>query len=212
MFILYCNDPKIRDFSDAVLDMADFLSKACGPKFTFHFDIYKASDPPGSWFHWTEEFITKSDKVLFVCSPSLIEALKKQETSVPMKEGRFNAQAVYHTIKAPKFLPVFVNSDPGRRHMPDLRAPPYESWIPNTLKGTARYWLDFEALHRTLGDVERMTDTEYHHRVSYVLSTCKDRNPELEPIGNLLRHLLHTPGSLQPTPFQTAVNLPRPGT
>lgn len=129
-----------------------------------------------------------------------------------MKVGMFNAQAVYHTIKAPKFLPVFLNTDPGRRRIPDLRAEPYNSWIPNALKGTTRYWLDFEALHRRLGDVEGMTESEYHNRVSHVLRTCKDKSPELEPIENLLRHLLDNPGSLQPAPFPTPVNLQRSGT
>lgn len=202
VFILYCNDKRMKgDFSNAILLLSDFLTGVCGKGTKVHCDIYDDFRIPGNWNRWTEERITQSDVVLLVCSPTLIELLHDQDRPVQMKKGMFNAGMVYNLIQPPKFLPVFINDDPTMEHIPDIHAEPYSSWVPNHLKGTSRYWLDLEALHREMGNTDMMSTEEYWDRLSHLLSCHK----KFEQIAGLLRDLQCTPGTQPPDPLPSPI-------
>ena len=202
VFILYCNDKRMKgDFSNAILLLSDFLTGVCGKGTKVHCDIYDDFRIPGNWNRWTEERITQSNVVLLVCSPTLIELLHDQDRPVQMKKGMFNAGMVYNLIQPPKFLPVFINDDPTMEHIPDIHAEPYSSWVPNHLKGTSRYWLDLEALHREMGNTDMMSTEEYWDRLSHLLSCHK----KFEQIAGLLRDLQCTPGTQPPDPLPSPI-------
>ena len=203
LFILYCNDEKMHDFSDEVLALADFLTLSCGQTMKIHCDVYDDFPVPRNWTQWTEERITESNVVLFVCSPTLITMLTNRhvERPIQMKRGHVDADAVYNLIKSPKFVPVFLNDDgPGR--VPDLHTEPYSSWVPSKLRGTSRYWLDLKGLKSAVGETN--SDDEYRNQLERVL----ERN--FEPITALLRRLRQTPGTQPPAPFPTPIAVPPP--
>ena len=186
----------------------DFLIRTCGQRTKIHFDIYEPTPPP-SWLLWTEERVRDSDCVLFVCSPVLAERLSANgpKRSVQMRQGSFNADSVYHLIESPKFVPVFLNYT-GLTTTPDVHSQPYSSWIPASLLGASRYWLDMDGLQRAVGDPA--SEEEYSARLQHVLGDERlARN--LQPVASILRYLQGVPDTQPPPPFPTPI-VPPTGT
>ena len=212
VFILYCNDSEMPgDFLELIEELAALLVRTCGRTMKIHIDLYLSS-PPGNWTRWTEERITESDVVLFVCSPTLIKMLSERHSDrpVPMKLGHFDAETVYNLIKSPKFVPIFLHGSSRHLVAPDLYAEPYSVWIPSKLLGTSRYWVDLEGLHRVIG--ETGTEEEYRDRVAHVLTYEQQKDVCIAPIAELLRSLQRTPATQPPPPFPTPIEVPPAGT
>lgn len=195
-----------QDFSDDVLLLADVLFKCCGSYLTIHFDGYDNVPDPGNWSRWTEDCVKRSDLVLLVCSPTLIQRLDTNSHElVPMKRGAFFADAIINTITPHKFIPVFLNVGLDQSYVADVRSEPYRSWIPMSLRASTCYWLNVRGFDNAMGDTEGMPAAEFGHKLSGLLQERR-----FEYMAYLVSRLTGISFTPQPTPTPISLPLPQP--
>ena len=75
---------------------------------------------PANWSLWTEKKIESCHYVILVCTEPLYRALKNHVSDdlVEMFKGKFFACAVVNHVRAPKFIPVFIDCTPDEKVVP----------------------------------------------------------------------------------------------
>ena len=116
VFFLYC---KTSVDQGSLVDLADILSLYGISSFL---DITTEAIP-ANWSIWTEEKIELCHYVILVCSKPLHKALKDNINAsdndlVDMFKGKFSARAVVNCIRAPKFIPAFIDCTPNENVVP----------------------------------------------------------------------------------------------
>ena len=184
VFLLYCvhrtNHFRYKD----VLQLADFLYKCGGIQCKF--DGYDRSNPaPPNWSLWVEKMICESDYVLMVCSEALLNALQSSSHEfVSMQRGKFYADAIANIVRAPKFIPIFLNA----RECLD--------WVPMSLQAATSYELKVEELCNEMGNTEGVSLRIFNKRLEEHL-----HNEKYKGIASLVAQLRKEP--LTVTPPQT---------
>ena len=174
-----------------VLQLADLLYKCGGIQCKF--DGYDRSNPaPPNWSLWTEKMIRESDYVLMVCSEALLNALQSSSHEfVPMKRGKFFADAIVNTVRAPKFIPIFLNA----RECLD--------WVPMSLQAATSYELKVEELCNEMGNTEGVSLRIFNKRLEEHL-----HNEKYEGIASLVAQLRKEPLTVTPPQTPEVVSTP----
>ena len=184
---------KDEEFCQDILELADVLMWCGGINCSM--DVFVEHE--GNWNQWTLKKIEDATYVIMVCSPQLMKHFSYGgENDVHMYKGMFYSSSVVNLIKAPKFIPVFLNNcTPG-----DLKL-----WVPAQLHTSRLYCLrNLRELHERVDpDPEGSTIEERADRLARCL-----HDPQNRELAELVRRLRKERDAIPPEAPARPIPLP----
>ena len=203
MFILYCKDAELQrsqgislseedEFCQDILELANVLMWCGGINCSL--DVFE-QEHKGNWNQWTLKKIEKATFVIMVCSPQLMKYFSCDgENDVHMYKGMFFSSSVVNLIKAPKFIPVFLN---------DYRPSDLKLWVPAQLHTSRLYCLrNLRELYEQV-DPEGSTSEERAARLTRSLT-----DPQNKELAELVRRLRKERDAIPPEAPAHPIPLP----